>query len=135
MEGLSKSLFEAADIEGAGDIQILTKIVVPLSKPTLSTVTIMTGLAAWNNYLWPLVSTTGDNTQQIAVALTKLVRSSAEGNGIMFAGYVTASLPLILLFCFASKIFCVRADTGSRKRLKMYSVKHNSAFAIGKRKM
>ena len=105
MEGLSKSLFEAADMEGAGDLQILTKIVVPLSKPTISTVTIMTGLSAWNNYLWPLVSTTGENTQQIAVALTKLVRSSVEGNGIMFAGYVTASLPLILLFCFASKSF------------------------------
>ena len=44
MEGLSKSLFEAADMEGAGDLQILTKIVVPLSKPTISTVTIMTGL-------------------------------------------------------------------------------------------
>ena len=45
MEGLSKSLFEAADMEGAGDLQILTKIVVPLSKPTISTVTIMTGLS------------------------------------------------------------------------------------------
>ena len=100
MEGLSKSLFEAADIEGAGDVQILTKIVVPLSKPTLSTVTIMTGLAAWNNYLWPLVSTTGDNTQQI---------------GIMFAGYVTASLPLILLFCFASKSFVSGLTQGAVK--------------------
>ena len=102
MEGLSKSLFEA-------------KIVVPLSKPTISTVTIMTGLSAWNNYLWPLVSTTGENTQQIAVALTKLVRSSVEGNGIMFAGYVTASLPLILLFCFASKSFVSGLTQGAVK--------------------
>ena len=115
MEGLSKSLFEAADMEGAGDLQILTKIVVPLSKPTISTVTIMTGLSAWNNYLWPLVSTTGENTQQIAVALTKLVRSSVEGNGIMFAGYVTASLPLILLFCFASKSFVSGLTQGAVK--------------------
>lgn len=115
MEGLSKSLFEAADMEGAGDLQILTKIVVPLSKPTLSTVTIMTGLSAWNNYLWPLVSTTGENTQQIAVALTKLVRSTVEGNGVMFAGYVTASLPLILLFCFASKSFVSGLTQGAVK--------------------
>ena len=115
MEGLSKSLFEAADMEGAGELQILTKIVVPLSKPTLSTVIIMTGLAAWNNYLWPLVSTTGEGTQQIAVALTKLVRSMVEGNGVMFAGYVTASLPLIILFCCASKSFVAGLTQGAVK--------------------
>lgn len=115
MEGLSKSLFEAADMEGAGELQILAKIVVPLSKPTLSTVIIMTGLAAWNNYLWPLVSTTGEGTQQIAVALTKLVRSMVEGNGVMFAGYVTASLPLIILFCCASKSFVAGLTQGAVK--------------------
>ena len=115
MEGLSKSLFEAADMEGAGELQILTKIVVPLSKPTLSTVVIMTGLAAWNNYLWPLVSTTGENTQQIAVALTKLIRSAVEGNGVVFAGYVPASLPLIILFCCASRSFVAGLTQGAVK--------------------
>lgn len=115
MEGLSRSLFEAADIEGAGDLQILTKIVLPLSGPTLSTVTIITGLAAWNNYLWPLVSSTGEGTQQIAVALTKLVRSAVEGNGVMFAGYVVASLPLIILFCFSSKSFVAGLTQGAVK--------------------
>lgn len=115
MESLSKSLIESAELEGAGDFQILTKIVLPLSKPTISTVVIMTGLAAWNNYLWPLVSSTGESTQQIAVALTKLVRSATEGNGIMFAGYVTASLPLLLLFCFASKSFVAGLTQGAVK--------------------
>ena len=57
MESISKSLFEAAEIEGANDMDILVKVVLPLSKPILSTVTIMTGLNAWNNYIWPLVST------------------------------------------------------------------------------
>ena len=102
-------------MEGAGELQILTKIVVPLSKPTLSTVVIMTGLAAWNNYLWPLVSTTGENTQQIAVALTKLIRSAVEGNGVVFAGYVTASLPLIILFCCASRSFVAGLTQGAVK--------------------
>lgn len=122
MEGLSKSLFEAADMEGAGEIQILTKIVVPLSKPTLSTVVIMTGLAAWNNYLWPLVSTTGENTQQIAVALTKLIRSAVEGNGVVFAGYVTASLPLIILFCCASRSFVAGLTQGAVKGLSLIHI-------------
>lgn len=115
MEGIPKSLFEAADMEGAGELQILMRIVVPLSRPALSTVVIMTGLAAWNNYLWPLVSTTGESTQQIAVALTKLVRSAAEGNGVMFAGYVTASLPLIILFSCASRAFISGLTQGAVK--------------------
>lgn len=115
MEGLSKSLFEAAEIEGAGDLDILTKIVVPLSKPIISTVTIMTGLTSWNNYIWPLVAATGEKTQQIAVALTKLVTSVTDGNGVLFAGYIIASLPLIILFCFASKSFVAGLTQGSVK--------------------
>lgn len=115
METISKSLFEAADMEGAGDLHILSRIVVPLSKPTISTVVIVTGLSAWNNYLWPLVSTSGPETQQITVALTKLIRSAIEGDGILFAGYVTASLPLIILFCFASKSFVAGLTQGAVK--------------------
>lgn len=115
MEGISKSLFEAAEIEGAGDMSILTKVVIPLSKPIISTVTIMTGLNAWNNYIWPLVSSSGEKTQQIAVALTKMVMSAADGNGVLFAGYIIASLPLIILFCFASKHFVAGITQGAVK--------------------
>lgn len=115
MESISKSLFEAAEMEGAGDLMILWKIVIPLSHPIISTVTIMTGLSAWNNYLWPLVSSTGTRTQQITVALTKMVKSVTEGNGVLFAGYVIASLPLIMTFCFASKSFVAGLTQGSVK--------------------
>lgn len=115
MEAISKSMFEAAEIEGASDGVILTKIVIPLSKPIISTVTIMTGLSAWNNYLWPLVSTTGKRTQQVTVALTKMIKTIAEGNGLLFSGYVIASLPLIILFCFASKSFVAGLTQGSVK--------------------
>lgn len=115
MESISKSLFEAAYIEGAGDMQILIKIVLPLSTPILSTVTIMTGLNVWNNYIWPLVASSGTATQQIAVALTKLVVSVSDGNGVLFAGYIIASLPLIILFCFASKYFVAGLTQGAVK--------------------
>lgn len=115
MESIAKSLFEAAQIEGAGDLRILTGVVIPLSKPIISTVTIMTGLNAWNNYIWPLVASTGEQTQQIAVALTKMIMSAADGNGVLFAGYIIASLPLILLFCFASKHFVAGITQGAIK--------------------
>lgn len=115
MEGISKSLLEAAEIEGAGDLAILMKVVLPLSKPILSTVTIMTGLNAWNNYIWPLVASTGEKTQQIAVELTRLIVSVADGNGVLFAGYIIASAPLIILFCFASKYFVTGLTQGAVK--------------------
>ncbi len=115
METISKSLFEAADIEGAGDLVILNSIIVPLSLPIISTVMIITGLSAWNNYLWPLVASTGERTQQITVALTKLVKSINEGNGVLFAGYVMSSLPLIILFSFSSKSFVAGLTQGSVK--------------------
>ena len=115
MEQLSKSLFEAAQIEGAGDMDILIKIVLPLCLPIISTVTIMTGLDIWNNYIWPLVVSTGVKTQQIAVALTKLIVSVNDGNGVLFAGYIIASLPLIILFCFASKYFVAGLTQGAVK--------------------
>ena len=102
MEAISKSLFEAAEIEGAGDMDILLKVVLPLSKPILSTVTIMTGLNAWNNYIWPLVASSGEATQQIAVALTKLIVSVSDGNGV-------------ILFCFASKYFVAGITQGAVK--------------------
>ena len=115
MESISKSLFEAAEIEGANDMDILVKVALPLSKPILSTVTIMTGLNAWNNYLWPLVSTSGEKTQQIAVALTKIIVSVSDGQGVRFAAYIIASLPLIILFCFASKYFVEGLTSGAVK--------------------
>ena len=96
-------------------MDILVKVSLPLSKPILSTVTIMTGLNAWNNYIWPLVSTSGEKTQQIAVALTKIIVSVSDGQGVRFAAYIIASLPLIILFCFASKYFVEGLTSGAVK--------------------
>lgn len=58
--GIPASLYEAAEIEGAGDLKIFLTIAVSLSKAIFATVAIITGLAAWNNFIWPLVSTSGE---------------------------------------------------------------------------
>lgn len=115
IEGISQSLFEAATMEGATDTQMLRYIVLPMSKPILATLTIMTGLSAWNNYIWPLVASSSDTTKQISVALTSLVRDTLYGNGVLFAGYVCASLPIIILFCCASKYFVEGLSQGAVK--------------------
>lgn len=115
IEGIPLSLFEAATIDGAGDRHTLKYIVLPMSKPILATVIIMTGLSSWNNYIWPLVASSSEATSQIAVALTSLVRDTYYGKGVLFAGYVCASLPIILLFSFSSKYFIEGLSQGAVK--------------------
>lgn len=115
MEAVPQSLFEAAEIEGAGEMSILLQIALPLSATILATVAIITGLAAWNNYIWPLVVASGDATMQISVALTKLKGSIREGQGLLLAGYTIASVPIITLFCFASRSFIAGLTQGSVK--------------------
>ncbi len=115
MESIDKSLLEVAELEGATEMVILWKIVVPLTKATMATIMIMTGLSAWNNYLWPLVASTGEKTLQISVALTKIIRTVTEGQGVQFAGYVLAALPLVILFAFSSKYFVAGITQGAVK--------------------
>lgn len=114
-EGIPKSLIEAAEIEGANDLRIFSQIVMPLSKTILATVSIITGLAAWNNYIWPLVITSGTKVRQITIALTLLTGNINEGEGLQLAGYVIATVPLILLFIFANKYFVAGLTQGAVK--------------------
>lgn len=115
IEGISNSLFESALLEGANDMQIIRHIVLPMSKPILATVSIMTGLSSWNNYIWPLVASSSENTRQIAVALNQIVYNAAQGKGVELAGYVCASLPIVILFCIASKSFIEGLSQGAVK--------------------
>ena len=55
MLGLPDELIEAARVDGAGEFRIFCRIVMPLCKPALATLGILTFLASWNNFLWPLV--------------------------------------------------------------------------------
>lgn len=114
-DGIPKSLIEAAEIEGAGDMCIFLKIVIPLSKNIISTVAIITGLAAWNNYIWPLVISSGAKVRQITIALTLLTGNINEGEGLQLAGYVIATVPLIILFMVANKSFVSGLTQGAIK--------------------
>lgn len=115
IEGIPSSLFESATLAGANDMQMLRYLVLPMTKPILATVTIMTGLGTWNNYIWPLVASSSETTRQVSVALTNLVVDKVQGKGMLFAGYVCASLPIIILFCCASKSFIEGLSQGAVK--------------------
>ncbi len=114
-EGIPDSLFESAQIEGAKEHHIFLRIVVPLSKPIIATVAIMSGYRGWNNYIWPLVVTSGPEVRPIIVTLPLLVGGVEAGKGPMLAGYVIGAVPLIILFIFATKPFISGITAGAVK--------------------
>ena len=114
-EGIPGELFEAAKVEGAGDVKIFTNIVVPLSKAMFGTVAIMVGLRAWNNYIWPLVSVSDRKLMPVILELKFISENAKEGMGPVLAGYVIASIPMILLFALATKPFIQGITAGAVK--------------------
>ncbi|MDQ1913651.1 carbohydrate ABC transporter permease [Paenibacillus sp. GD4] len=114
-EGISGSLIEAAEIEGAGELRIFAQFIVPLSKPVIATVAIINALNGWNNYIWPLVVTSGNRVKPIILALSNMKGPLDQVQGIQFAGYVIASLPLLILFVAATKPFISGITAGAVK--------------------
>lgn len=118
IKGISKEMFEAAEIDGARDFRIFLQIVVPMVKPIISALIIMQFVATWNDYLWPKLILLSDVNQTIPVRLvsfTKEYYDMTNGYGAAFAGYVISSIPLIVIFLVASKQFISGLTSGAFK--------------------
>lgn len=91
-------LINAARIDGAGTLDIIVHVVLPASRPILVTLALITVVSQWNNFMWPLVITSGDKWQVLTVATAGLQsRYNAQWTLVMAATTV-AIVPLILLF-------------------------------------
>ena len=96
--GIPADLVDAARIDGAGHWRILASIIVPLSKPILATLSLITIVSQWNSFLWPLVITTGGDWRVITVATASL-QSQYNGNWtLVMAATTLALVPLVVLF-------------------------------------
>lgn len=91
-------IIAAARIDGASTWRILWLIVVPMSKPILATLTIITVVTHWNNFLWPLIITTGKDWQVITVATAALQGQYNANWTLVLAATTVAILPLLVLF-------------------------------------
>jgi len=99
-------LIEAARVDGAGELRIFARIVLPLCGPALATLGILTFLASWNNFLWPLVvATTEDKyTLPVALALYSVGQNRIE-YGLVLAGAVAVLLPVVIVFVLLQRHF------------------------------
>lgn len=102
---IPNDLFEAADMDGAGAFRKYFTIALPLSMPIVLTATIIQVASIWNDYLWQQVVMSEAYTLPagLIVVFDNLAFQSQQN--IVFAGYLLASAPLILLFLFASKYY------------------------------
>jgi multiple sugar transport system permease protein len=106
MAGIPDDLIQAARIDGAGEWRIFSRIVIPLSGPPLATLAILTFLASWNNFLWPLVVAQSQDKYTLPVALA--LYSVGQNNvryGLLLAGAVIVVLPILAVFLALQRYF------------------------------
>jgi multiple sugar transport system permease protein len=112
---LPDELLEAARIDGASEARIFRSIVVPLMKPILVTLAILTFLATWNDFMWPLIVLTDQEVQTLPVAIAGLSREHVQDNELMMAGAVITVVPVLVLFLALQRYYIAGILAGGVK--------------------
>lgn len=97
-------LLESARLDDASELKIMSHIMLPMAKPTMATIILLSFIGQWDSYFWPLVMTTTEQVKPLTLAIEKLKNLEV---GIIWptimAGNVLLLLPVLILFLFASK--------------------------------
>ena len=113
---LPKELFEAARIDGAGEFAVLRRIALPLVRPALITVVLLTFIGPWNEFLWPFLITKEAGLQPLAVSLANYISNvaatAANPFGATLAGAAVLAGPVVILFIVFQRYF-ISTDIGS----------------------
>ncbi len=104
-EGIPNDLCEAARIDSMSEYRIYAKIMLPLSKPALSTLTIFTFVNTWNDYLGPLIYLRTETKKTIQLGLKMFIGQYSAEYGLIMAGSVVSLVPVILVFLCLQKYF------------------------------
>ncbi len=106
----------SARVEGASEIQVLRRIVVPLARPVLLMGAILSAISAWGDYIWPQVVLPNQSKMTISAGMQYFVGSfgvSGQGGGALFAAYVVATVPLLLLVAATMRQFVTGLTSGT----------------------
>jgi ABC-type glycerol-3-phosphate transport system permease component len=98
-------LFDAAQIDGAGHLRFLWKVVLPLSKAPLMVIIILSFIGTWNALAWPLLVTNSPDWRPISVGLTSFIGEAGQKTNLMMAGAVITVIPILVLYFFTQKQF------------------------------
>lgn len=117
MMQIPRDLSDAARMDGANEWQIFSNIIMPLTKPALGVIAILAGMAAWNDFLGPLIFLLKEKMYTLAIGLT-FFQSQADRDikfNLMMAASVLVVLPVVALFLFFQRFFIQGMTVGSIK--------------------
>ncbi|WP_277407326.1 carbohydrate ABC transporter permease [Lacrimispora xylanisolvens] len=104
-QGIPDELCEAARIDGMSEYQIYSKIMLPLSKPALSTLTIFTFVNTWNDFLGPLIYLKTESKKTLQLGLKMFISQYSSEFGLIMAASVLSLIPVLIVFLSLQKYF------------------------------
>ncbi|MBZ2194788.1 carbohydrate ABC transporter permease [Ruania sp. N2-46] len=113
-QAIPRELFEAARIDGAGAFRVFWSLVLPLAKPILGVVSLLTIIGAYKDFLWPLLALPDHDLQPISVALPR-VESSTDLGVFMAALFVSVVIPVALFLVFQRQFLRAAGSAGAIK--------------------
>lgn len=114
--GLPREVLDAARVDGAGHVRLLWDIVIPIGKPIIVTFALISMVAKWNDYLWPLIVTNEERMRPLAVGVSYL--HDPEGNtewGMVMAAAFFVIAPLMAIYVFAQRYIIEGIAAGATK--------------------
>ena len=103
--GIPNELSEAARIDGMSEYGIWFKIILPLSKPAIATLTIFTFVNTWNDYMGPLIYLTSDHMKTIQIGLRRFIQQYSSDYHLIMAASLCSLLPVAIVFLILQKYF------------------------------
>lgn len=113
-DGLPRDVFEAARIDGAGVFRVFWSIVLPMSRPVLGVVSLLTIVASWKEFLWPLLVLPSPDLQPLSVGLYR-VADTAPTNLLMAGMFISVVIPVLLFLVFQRQFLRSAGQAGAVK--------------------
>ncbi|MGI8666580.1 MAG: carbohydrate ABC transporter permease [Jatrophihabitans sp.] len=109
-DSLPREIFEAAKVDGAGPFRLFFSVVIPMSRPILGVVSVFSIIAAWKDFLWPLLVLPDPTKQPLSVRLPVLAGS--VDLGVLLAGLLISTIVPVVLFLLVQRLFLRGAGLG-----------------------
>ena len=114
---LPNELIEAAIMDGCGELTIYHKLVLPLVIPALVTQGVMTFIGTWNSYLTPLIVLNDKKKFTLPLMIATVRDATHADYGAQYVGMLVSIIPMVIVFCFASKIIMEKISIGAAVKI------------------
>jgi sn-glycerol 3-phosphate transport system permease protein len=109
------ALREAAVLDGAGHIRFIRSILLPVTRPTLISATLISAIAAWNGFFWPLLVTNTPDKRTVQIGISQLSSAEAADVGVILAGTAMVTLPMLVIVLLGQRFLARGLTAGAIK--------------------